>query len=181
MATDLHRIPGVAPQGRRGLRSRHRDAWQFGPPPPRPGRSLSFSPRRRRSTGRRRKRISAVTVVLALGYAAAGVYGISAIRSFMRVDVAVDSLEANAVLTSGALAQRSIRFDVKPTKHIARSTLELDGAPVPDGSRTTYESSVVWRPGAIGEGRHQIVLSVPRPGMGDARFHRSFVVDDTPP
>ncbi|MDQ3641211.1 MAG: hypothetical protein M3450_07055, partial [Actinomycetota bacterium] len=181
MATDLHRIPGVAPRGRRGLGSRHRDAWDFGPPPPRSGRGLSFSLRRRRSTGRRKRRISAVTVLLALGYAAAGAYGISAIRSFMRVDVAVDGLEANAVLTSGALAERSIRFDVKPTKHIGRSSLELDGVPVPDATRKIYESSVLWKPGPIGEGRHQIVLSVPRPGMGDARFHRSFVVDDTPP
>ena len=180
MATDLTRIPGVAPKGRRGLGPRHRDTWSFGSAP-RTGRRLSLPPRRRGSQVRRRQRIPAVTVLIALGYAAAGVYGVSAIRSFMRVQVAVEGLEDNAVLRSGTLAAQAVRFSVKPSKNIERSSLELDGVTVPDEGRDIEGSSVLWRPGPIGEGRHQIVLSVPRPGMGNARFHRNFVVDDTPP
>ena len=116
-----------------------------------------------------------------MGYAAAGVYGVNAIRSFMRVDVTVEGLAENAVLTSGALAQHPIRFGVKPTKQVGRSSLELDGVPVPNKARRDDGAGVSWLPGPIGEGRHEIVLSVPRPGMGNSRFHRSFVIDDTPP
>lgn len=182
MATDLRRIPGVAPKGRRGFGARQRDTWSFGSPPPRTGpRVPSLLPRRRRSSVRNRRRIPALTAVLALGYAGAGVYGISAVRSFVRVDVTVDGLTENAVLTSGALAERSVRFAVKPGKHLSRSSLELDGAAVPKDGFRVDESSVLWQPGPIGEGRHEIVLSVPRPGMAALRFQRSFVIDDTPP
>jgi len=122
-----------------------------------------------------------MTVLIALGYLAAGVYGVNAMRSFMRVEVTVDGLADNAVLTSGTLAAQPVRFSVKPGTNVGRSSLELDGVTVPDKGRDIDGSTVVWRPGAIGEGRHQIVLSIPRPGMGDARIHRSFVIDDTPP
>jgi hypothetical protein len=139
-------------------------------------------PRRsRRSQGRRRRRIPAVTAALAVGYAAAGLYGLGAIRNFMHVGVTVDGLTDNAVLTSAALAEQSVRFAVKPAEHIGRSSLELDGAPVPDKGFQVHETSVLWRPGTLAEGRHEIVLSVPRPGMSEARFHRRFTVDDTPP
>jgi hypothetical protein len=129
----------------------------------------------------RKRRFSAATTALAVGYVAAAAYGIDAVRTFTSVDVTVDGLVENAVLTSSLLADRSIRFAVKPSAQIGRSTLELDGVPVPDAARQIHETSVLWRPGELPEGRHEIVLSVPRPGMGPSRFHRSFVLDDTPP
>jgi hypothetical protein len=128
-----------------------------------------------------KRRIPAVTAALAVGYLAAGAYGVSAIRNYMRVDVAVDGLTPGVIVTSAALAEREVRFAVKPVKNIARSTVEVDGVEVPAKAVQITETSVVWRPGVLPEGRHEVVLSVPRPGMGNSRFHRSFVVDDTPP
>ena len=160
------------------MRARHRDTWTFGASPPKEPLRLT---RRRRPTGARKRRPSAVTAALAIGYAAVGVYGINAIRTFMRVEVTVDGLENNAILTSSTIRDRSIRFAVKPAKNIARSTLLLNGVPVPEDAFKVHETSVLWHPGALLEGRYEIVLAVPRPGMGDSRFHRRFVVDDTPP
>jgi hypothetical protein len=129
----------------------------------------------------RRRRPSAVTALVAVGYIALGVYGVNAVRSFLRVDVTVDGLTERAILTSGAMADRTIVFAVKPANRLPRAQLHLNGVPVPDKSHTVNEASVVWQPGILPEGNHEIALSVPRPGMGDARFRWRFLVDDTPP
>jgi hypothetical protein len=181
MATDLRRIPGVTPKGRRRVGPRHRDTWTFPSPPPKSLDERLWSFRRRRSPLLRKRRISALSAALAVGYAGAALYGVNALRSFTHVAVTVDGLEENSVLTSSSLAAREVLFAVKPAGDIDRSTLQLDGAPVPDAAMKIHETSVLWRPGKLGEGRHEIVLSVPRPGMGDARFHRRFTVDDSPP
>jgi hypothetical protein len=181
MATDLTRIPGMAPKGRRRVGPRHRDTWTFGAAPPRTSdRLLRLRPPRRTSLGRKR-RISAVTAAVTVGYLAAGAYGVSAVRSFMRVQVTVDGLAENSILTASALAERSIRFSVKPSEHLDRSSLEVDGVPVPEKGFQVHETSVLWRPGPLAEGRHEVVLSVPRPGMSAARFHRRFTIDNTAP
>jgi len=129
----------------------------------------------------RKRRVSALTALLAVGYAAAAAYGFSAIRGYTRVAVTVDGLAPGAILTSAALAGQQVRFAVDPTSRIDRATLELNGAEVPAKAVRIDDAGVVWRPGPLPEGRHEIVLSVPRPGMGDSRFRRSFVIDDTPP
>ncbi|MDQ3898058.1 MAG: putative glycoside hydrolase [Actinomycetota bacterium] len=165
-------------KGRRRIRPRHRDTWTFGAPPPKVD---PWPRRRRRSQITRRRRISGLTVALTVGYAAAALYGVNAIRSFTHVDVTVDGLAENAVLTSAQLAERSVRFAVKPAKQVARTQLLVDGVAVPEDAWKTHETSVWWNPGDLPEGRHRITLSVPRPGMGDARFHRGFVIDNTPP
>lgn len=138
-------------------------------------------PRRRRTQLRPRRRVSALTAVIAVGYGAAGLYGVGAVRNLTRVDVTVDGLADGAVLTSATLAERTVLFAVKPSKEIDRSSLELDGVKVPEKAWSVNQSSVMWQPGTLAEGRHQVVLSVPRPGMGASRFHRSFTVDDTAP
>ncbi len=120
-------------------------------------------------------------MALAIGYLAAALYGINALRSFVRVDVAVDGIPHNAVLNSAALAQSSLSFTVDPAEVAVRTNLELDGKPVPKANRKVEGGTVVWRPGPLVEGRHEVVLSVPRRGMGESRVHRRFVVDDTPP
>ena len=135
-------------------------------------------PRRRRSQIGRRRRIPVVTAALAVGYVAAAAYGVSALRSFTRVEVTVDGLTDSAVLTSSALAGQSVWF--RPSKNVDRSTLQLDGVAVPDKGTRWHATGLEWRPDRLAEGRHEIVLSVPRPGMGDARFHRRFTIDDTP-
>ena len=160
---------------------RHRDTWTFGQPARNPLDGLWSPRRRRRSQMGRRRRVSALTAALAVGYGAAALYGISAARDFTRVDVSVDGLVDGTVLTSGTLAERAVVFAVKPSKGIDRSTLELNGVAVSQKAFTINQASVVWRPGVLPEGSHRIVLSVPRPGMGNSRFHRSFTIDDTPP
>ena len=160
---------------------RHRDTWTFGQAAPNPLDAL-WSPRRpRRSQMGRRRRVSALTAAIAVGYGAAALYGVSAVRNFTRVDVAVDGLVDGSVLTSATLAERAVVFSVKPSKHIRRSTLELDGVKLAEKAFSITQASVVWQPGVLPEGAHQIVLSVPRPGMGASRFHRKFTVDNTPP
>jgi hypothetical protein len=125
--------------------------------------------------------VPAITAAIAVGYAAAGLYGISALRNYTSVDVTVDGLAPGAILTSAAMAARDVRFAVAPAKNLARATLQLDGADLPAKAFQIDQASVSWRPAVLPEGRHEIVLSVPRPGMGDSRFRRSFVIDDTPP
>jgi hypothetical protein len=173
----------VTPKGRRRVGPRHRDTWTFGEPPPRPLDARLWPGRRRRRSqlGRGGRRVSALTAVLAVGYGAAGLYGLNAVRNFTRVDVTVDGLVAGATLTSASLAERTVVFAVKPSKDLDRASLELDGVKVPDKAWSVTETSVLWKPGALAEGRHEVVLSVPRPGMGAARYQRSFTVDDTPP
>ena len=168
-------------KGRRRVGPRHRDTWSFGAPPPRTLDSRLRALRPRRSQIGPRRRVSALTVALAVGYGAAAVYGIDAIRDFTRVDVTVDGLPEDAVLTSGALAERSVHFAIDPVENIGRATLHLDGAPVPEEAFRRNENSVLWQPGKLSEGIHEIMLSVPRPGMGPSRFTRRFLVDDTPP
>jgi len=112
---------------------------------------------------------------------AAGLYGVNALRSFITVGVAVDGLRENAVMTSAALGQATVSFKIDTGTAVARSSLELDGAPVPNAARQVEGGTVRFRPGALIEGRHEIVLSVPRRGMGPSRTHRHFMVDDTPP
>lgn len=171
----------MAPKGRKRVGPRHRDTWTFGEAAPNPLDALWSVRRRRRSQLGRRRRISALTAAIAVGYGAAAVYGVSAVRNFTRVDVSVDGLVDGSVLTSATLAERAVVFSVKPSKHIRRSTLELDGVKLSDKAFSITQASVVWQPGVLPEGSHRIVLSVPRPGMGASRFHRSFTVDNTPP
>lgn len=168
-------------RGRKRVRARHRDTWTFGGPRPRTLDAVLRVRRRRRSQIVPRRRPSALTAALAVGYGAVAVYGLNAVRSFTRVEVTVDGLEENAVLTSANLWERAVHFAVKPTKQLERAKVFLNGAEVPATAVKRNERSVLWSPGSLPEGRHEVVLSVPRPGMGAARFERRFVVDDTPP
>ncbi|MDQ6727327.1 MAG: putative glycoside hydrolase [Actinomycetota bacterium] len=180
MATEFRRIPGVAdPRRRRSGPARHRDAWGFGTAAP--ARS-PFPTRRRRFAGaRRERRTSWTTVALTLGYVAAGLYGVNALRTFVRVDVAVAGIKPHAVLTSAAAAQATVSFTIDPGNVVDRTVLTLDGKPVARADRQVQGSTISFRPGTLVEGRHDIVVSVPRPGMGPSRVHRQFVIDDTPP
>lgn len=181
MATDLRKIPGVALKGRRRVGPRHRDTWTFGEAAPNPLDAVWSARRRRRSQMGRRRRVSALTAALAVGYGAAAVYGVSAVRNFTRVDVTIDGLAEGAILTSATLAERTVAFTIKPSKEINRTTLELDGVKVPERAFSINQASVMWQPGSLPEGRHELVVSVPRPGLGDSRFRHRFTVDNTPP
>jgi hypothetical protein len=182
MATELRRIPGVTAMGRKRVGPRHRDTWTFGEAGSKPLDLRAWGAfRRRRPALGRKRRVSALTAALAVGYGAAGLYGLNAIRNLTNVDVTVDGLADGATLTSATLAERTVAFSVKPAKEIDRSTLELDGVKVSEKAYTVSQSSVLWQPGTLAEGKHEVVLSVPRPGMGNSKFHRRFTVDNTPP
>jgi hypothetical protein len=180
MPTDLLKIPGVEPPRRRRWRPRHHDSWTFGAPPP---RTLPFGlrlPSRRRWAGPRRD-VPWGSLAIAAGYAGLFLYAVAAFWSATRVDVAVEGVVDKEPLTSSALAERALRLTVEPRGSAAKTTLRLDGAPVPAKARQIDGAAVVWRPGRLPEGEHRVELTVPRPYLGDSKFSRRFVVDDTPP
>jgi hypothetical protein len=120
-------------------------------------------------------------MAIGAGYVAVALYGVNAIWSASRVHVAIEGIGDDERVTSEGLAQRAISFTVKPAGAVGRATLRIDGVPVSGDAREVRGSSVLWRPGTLREGAHQVVLSVPRTGMADSTFRRTFVVDDTPP
>ncbi|MDP8936869.1 MAG: putative glycoside hydrolase [Actinomycetota bacterium] len=183
MPTDLLKIPGVDPPKRRLRRSRHRDAWTLGPAPVRAWPFRLGLPSRRRWAGApgRGRGVSWASVALGAGYAALGLYGVAAFWSATRVDVAVEGVVDRERLTSAALADRALRFNIDRDGAAEKATLRLDGRAVPDDDRQVEGATVVWRPGDLPEGEHRLELAVPRPLLGDSKFLRRFVVDDTPP
>ncbi|MDQ2826039.1 MAG: hypothetical protein M3Y04_03590 [Actinomycetota bacterium] len=120
-------------------------------------------------------------MALTVGYVAAGLYGINALRSFVRVDVAVAGIRPNAVMTSAAAAAATVSFEIDPANVVDRSTLTFDGKPVARADRKVQGHTITFHPGTLVEGRHDIAVSVPRRGMGPSTTHRQFVIDDTPP
>ena len=120
-------------------------------------------------------------MAIGAAYVALGLYGGHALWSATRVNVAIDGIEDDERATSQALAQRTISFAVKPGSAVDRATLRIDGVPVPAGAREVRGSSLLWRPGVLPEGDHEVALSVPRPGMKESTFTWRFAVDDTPP
>ena len=176
MPTDLLKIPGVEERRRRPWPFRRHD-----PASARPRRYwFRRHPRRRWASGDAR-RIPWTPVAIGAAYVALGLYGGHALWSATRVSVAIEGIEDNQRVTSQALAQRSISFTVKPENAVERATLRIDGVPVPAGAREVRGSSILWRPGALPEGDHEVALSVPRPGLEESTFRRMFAVDDTPP
>jgi len=138
-------------------------------------------PSRRRWAATPTRKVSWASVGLGAGYAALGLYGVAAFWSATRVDVAVEGVADRERLTSAVLAERAFRFSVEPDGSVEKATLLLDGRPVPARARRIEGATVLWQPGRLPEGQHRIELSVPRPFLGDSRFSRRFVVDDTPP
>ena len=94
--------------------------------------------------------------------------------------VAVEGIGDDEAVTSQVLAQRTVTFAVERGA-VERASLRIDDVPVAKEAWEVQGSSVLWRPGALPEGEHEVVLSVPRPGMSDSKFRRTFAVDDTPP
>ena len=182
-ATELRRIPGAAHRRRRSWRGRGRDLdgpWTHafgGRGGGRPGRRGS---RRWLVAPRRRKRQWSL-IALTLGYSAVGLYGANAFWSATRVRVEVTGLPDRATITPGLLADRTARFTVDPDDTVEEATLLLDGRPVPDKALEWRGGTLLWPPGKLAEGRHQVELRVPRAGMPASRHRWSFEVDETPP
>ncbi|HWC09745.1 MAG TPA: putative glycoside hydrolase [Acidimicrobiales bacterium] len=175
MPTDLLKIPGV--QERRRLRwpVRGRDRQYL-----RPRRFRLRLRRDRRWARPRSRRVQWSSVAIGAGYVALALYMVDAFWSATRVQVTIGGIGEDEAVTSQVLAQRTVTFAVEGGA-VERATLRIDGVPVDDEAWEVRGSSVLWRPGALPEGDHEVVLSVPRPGISDSRFRRTFAVDDTPP
>ncbi len=181
MPTDLLKIPGVEPPKRRRWRTRNRDSWTFGPEPASVWSLRPRLPSRRRWSAPPRRAFPWASVALAAGYVALGLYAAAAFWSTTRVDVSIEGVADRERLTSAALAERALRLTVDATRSVGDATLRLDGTPVPASGRQIEGTSMLWRTAGLPEGEHRIELTVPRPFLGDSRFSRRFVVDDTPP
>jgi len=176
MPADLLKIPGVEKRRRRSWPLRRRDPASSSPWSSR----IRLRPRRRFATAHER-RVPWTPIAIGAGYVAIAIYGVNAIWSASRVHVAIEGIGDHERVTSQVLGQRSISFAVKPAGAVDKATLHIDGVLVAADAREVRGSSVLWRPGALPEGDHQVVLSVARPGMGKSTFRRTFAVDDTPP
>jgi len=181
MPTDLLKIPGVEPPKRRRRRPRRHDSWTFGAAPGRVWPLRLRPPSRRRWASPSERRVPWSSVALAAGYAALALYAANAFWSATRVDVAIEGVAERERLTSAALAERALRLTVDPSASVHGATLHLDGRAVPTRARQIEGAAIVWRPGRLPEGEHRVQLAVNRTFLGDSRFSRRFVVDDTPP
>jgi hypothetical protein len=112
---------------------------------------------------------------------AVGFYVLHAFWSATRVDVEAEGVMAGEILTSAALAERTLRFAISPTDRAHRAELELNGERVPARAIDFEGHTLLWRPGALPEGDHALRVTVPRPGLWDSAHHWRVTVDDTPP
>jgi hypothetical protein len=97
-----------------------------------------------------------------------------------QVDVDQQGLEDGAALNAEAAAALTVTMDLGSAGKVEGATLSFDGEPVEEPE---VEGAVItWRPpGELDEGEHELVLSVPRPAIGDADFTWDFTVDTTAP
>ena len=120
-------------------------------------------------------------VAIGAGSVVAGLYVAHGLWTATRVHVRISGVEHHAILTSDDLARRTVTFTVHPTRRLPRASLRVDGHPLPDKALTIDADRISWRPGDLPGGGHQVVLKVPRPGLGPSVFRLTFTVDDTPP
>lgn len=184
MATDLSKIPGLTlpptGRGRRGARARRRPgghAESF-----RPG-SWNRGPRLRRRSRviRTRREVPWASVAIAVMFLVIGAYLAKVFWDGTRVGVVARGLDGVGIVNSQTWGERVVTFDLDQPDRAKRAVLALDGEPVRSVDVTVEDGSIAWRAGSLGEGVHEVSLSVPRPILGDSRFVWSVTVDDTPP
>ena len=182
MATDLRKIPGVAPKGRRRVGPRHRDTWTFGQPapnpldallvgspPPAPG-AAGPAPAGVRPHRRPRRRLRGRRPLRARARSATS-----------RVSTSLSTGWWRPVLTSGTLAERAVVFAVKPAKHLHRSTLELDGVQgLREGLRQSTRPAWCGSPACCRRAGTRSSSPCPVPAWA-LPLPPAFTVDDTPP
>ena len=192
LPSDLRSIPGARSRGR-NRRSRTPRRRQFRPAllsDPRRSRLGGDRRRWRRSRGpkawtprRHRRSIPWSSIFIALGFVGVGLFIWQAFWDATRVDIAVEGLEDEAQLTLDEAADLDVRIDIAQLDIEAgmTPTLFFDGL---EANPETYEVSdtgVRWQPEPLGEGPHELAMSVGRPLLDDAKFTWEFVVDGTPP
>jgi hypothetical protein len=97
-----------------------------------------------------------------------------------RVDVAVSGIKDDVALTAERATSLSVDIEVAQRDRLAAATLTFDGLPVTGTARV--DGGFRWTSGgALVDGRHELVLTVPRPVLSPSTFRWSFVVDATPP
>ncbi|HVM13065.1 MAG TPA: hypothetical protein VM287_01880, partial [Egibacteraceae bacterium] len=156
MPAELSKIPGVDVGRRRPLPARLRRRGRrdvlaplavapLGRPPVRP--PMSLRPRRRPMLTRDRN-VPWSSLAVAGVCTAVGFYVLHAFWSATRVDVEAEGVMAGEILTSAALAERTLRFAISPTDRAHRAELELNGERVPAKAIDFEGHTLLWRPGA---------------------------------
>jgi hypothetical protein len=187
MATSLRDIPGAS--GRPGRR-RQRDSWDGIADSPRA--AILYDPRAslggtsigsRRRSGlvgfRRRRRLSGFDTLLVLAVIAVGLFLVRGLWSATRVHLTSTGLDRNAAITYEAAGKLDVRITIGPESGMPSSALSLDGKAVTDAEQ--LEDGYRWTPGQLLAGRHQLVLTVPRPVLPASRFVWNIDVDSQPP
>jgi hypothetical protein len=119
-------------------------------------------------------RVLALAVLVVVGFLLVGLWRIT------RIDVVTTGLEDGATLTAERAATLAVDITVTQHDRLAAATLTFDGTPVTTGARSA--GGFRWASGGLlPDGRHELVLTVPRPVLGSSTFRWTFVVDATPP
>lgn len=129
----------------------------------------------------RRRSIPRPEVAIAAGYLGVALYATHAVWTATRVEVEIAGVGEDATFTSAAASELRMRFTVHPAQAAARASVRLDDVPVGDEHVQRDGATVVWRPGQLGPGPHEVSIAVPRNGLSDSVFRRRFLIDDTPP
>jgi hypothetical protein len=187
MATSLRDIPGASGgQGRR----RQRDSWDGLADSPRAailydpraslGRTSIGSRRRSGLVGfGRRRRLSGFDTLLVLAVLAVGLFLARGLWSATRVRLTSTGLDRNAAVTYEAAGKLDVRITIKPKTGMPSSALSFDGQEVTDAEQ--LKDGYRWTPAQLLAGRHQLVLTVPRPVLPASRFVWNIDVDTQPP
>lgn len=162
------------PRGRPGFSSRPRLGAPAGAGPRRPGPAL-FEGRRGRP-----RRLSPVDRLLALAVLAVAAFLLIGLWRITRVDVRVAGLEDGSVLTAERASGLTVEIAIAQRDRIESATLTFDGKAVEEGARGP--SGFRWvAADNLAAGRHELVLTVPRPVLPASTFRWAFEVDASPP
>ncbi len=149
----------------------------------RPTRGLGGGGSRRGGPRRDRgPRISPVDLLLALAVVlVVGFLGWK-LWSTTRVDVDVTGIEDDGAVTFEASGTLDVNIAVQPTGRLENAKLVLDGTDLADAVDTTKKGALRWKADKpLTAGKHQLVLTVPRPILPASHFTWDFVVDGAPP
>ncbi|HEY2330364.1 MAG TPA: putative glycoside hydrolase [Acidimicrobiales bacterium] len=108
-----------------------------------------------------------------------GVFLLAGLWRITRVHVAISGVRDGVTLTTERAAALRVDIRLAQRDRLAGASLSFDGQPV-SGSRVA--DGFHWTSGAgLVDGRHELVLTVPRPVLGPSTFRWAFTVDATPP
>lgn len=184
MPAELSKIPGVEVKRRRMAPVRRRRAVRRDVMLPLAIEPVGLPVRPRllrRPSLTRDRSVPWSSVAVAGVCTAVGMYVLHAMWSATRVDVDAQGMTDGEVLTSAALAERTVRFTIDPADRAHRAVVALDGRAVPSKALKVEGATVLWQPGKLPEGEHRVEVTVPRPALWASAHDWSMTIDDTPP